>query len=474
MNENNLQNNKSRIIKSGIWYTVTSFITKGISFLTIPIFTRILSKAEFGDFNNFTSWISLVTIISTLSLSSSLSSGRFDYKDEIYDFIKSLLLLGSFWTFFVFLITRINHIYFDNLFSMEDKWVIFMFCCIVLAPASEMFQCIQQFEYKYKINVMLSLFTAASTVFVSLLLVNLMENKLEGRIIGAFLPSIIINLVLYIWFIIKGRRVSKKYCIYALKICLPYVPHLLAMVVLSSTDRVMITKICGAEATALYSISYTCALAVQILLNSYNSAFSPWQGDMLYEKKYNVLYKISTPYTILFAIPIVGIMLIAPEAILILGGKTYLSAVYVMPPVMLGCFFQFLYCMYVNIEQFEKRTLGMAFASVMAAVLNVILNAIFIPKYGYIAAAYTTLIGYMFLFIMHFFLVKHMGLSGCFNTRNMVIISSIICLVGIAMNYLYKNDILRYIVLFIYLCLFIIFILKKKNQFIKILKEMKG
>ena len=48
-----------------------------------------------------------------------------------------------------------------------------------------------------------------------------------------------------------------------------------------------------------------------------------------------------------------------------------------MPPVAAGCLLQFVYCMYVNIEQYEKKTVGMAMASVVAAGLNFVLNFIF-------------------------------------------------------------------------------------------------
>ena len=80
-----------------------------------------------------------------------------------------------------------------------------------------------------------------------------------------------------------------------------------------------------------------------------------------------------------------------------------------MTPVAMGCVCQFMYTLYVNIEQYKKKTVGMAIASVTAALINYALNALFIPKYGYIAAAYTTLFGYLVLFIIHMLIVKSLG-----------------------------------------------------------------
>ena len=69
-----------------------------------------------------------------------------------------------------------------------------------------------------------------------------------------------------------------------------------------------------------------------------------------------------------------GIMLIVPEFLLIMGGQSYIEAIYVMPPVAFGCVCQFIYTMHVNIEQFKKKTVGMAIASISAAGLNYLLN----------------------------------------------------------------------------------------------------
>ena len=46
----------NKVLKSGIWFTISNFIVKSIGFITTPIFTRMLSKSEFGDFNNFTTF----------------------------------------------------------------------------------------------------------------------------------------------------------------------------------------------------------------------------------------------------------------------------------------------------------------------------------------------------------------------------------------------------------------------------------
>ena len=57
-----------RVLKSGVWYTASNFLVKGIVFITTPIFTRLLTKTDFGLYNNYVSWLAIITIIVTTNI----------------------------------------------------------------------------------------------------------------------------------------------------------------------------------------------------------------------------------------------------------------------------------------------------------------------------------------------------------------------------------------------------------------------
>ena len=97
---------------------------------------------------------------------------------------------------------------------------------------------------------------------------------------------------------------------------------------------------------------------------------------------------------------------LAPEAVYILGGKKYAHSVACVPPVVLGVVCQYIYTHYVNIELHLKKTIYVSAGTVFAAALNIGLNAIFIPIYGFVAAAYTTLASYFALMIVHFLITR--------------------------------------------------------------------
>ena len=168
------------------------------------------------------------------------------------------------------------------------------------------------------------------------------------------------------------------------------------------------------------------------------------------------------------------LIIFAPEALYIMGGKPYLVALYVMPPVACGCIFQFLYTMFVNVEQFSKKTIGMAFASASAAILNYVLNAIFIPRYGFIAAAYTTLAGFAWLLLSHMLLVFVYKLHEVYPYKIVFAAAGGSLVLTLGVNYLYDAPVLRYVLGGLYTIALICGIIKNKDVFIQLVKGKKN
>lgn len=454
--------NSQKALKSGIWYTVSNFFLKAIGFLTVPVFTRLLSKEEFGLFNNFTSWLSIATVIVTFQLTASLISARYDFEDDFDGYILSILALNtvlvSFWA------VNINFfsVFFVDLTHVDLIYLNAMLMYMAFASVVELFQVRERYLFKYKVSCLMSVGISILTSVLSVVLVLGLDNKLFGRIFGMVIPVVIAGAMITVFFLKKGKYVKFKYWKYALPICLPYIPHVLGGSLLNSMDRVMIERFCGAESTAIYSLAYNCGAMVTLLIASLNNAFAPWLGEKIHHRNYEEIRSFSKRYIVVFLSLAILLMLIAPEILFILGGEPYMDAKYVITPVAMGCVCQFLYTMYVNVEQFGKKTNGMALATLTAAVINYALNLAFIPIYGYLAAAYTTLIGFLSLLLIHMFLVKKMGLVRIYDNRFVLlsVLVGIIFMFGI--TYVYSVSMVRYVFTTVYA--FILFVLAYKKQ----------
>ena len=469
-----MASNGIKALKSGVWYTFSNFLLKGIGIITIPIFTRILTKAEYGLYNNFISWKSIMSVFITLNLSVTLGNAKYDFKEKFDEYILSVLMLSSLSVVVWNVIINCFQSFFSDLFGMDYIYINAMMIYLFFTPVIEMFQARERFSFEYKKSVLISIIVALTTSILSVILVMLLQNKLSGKIFGEIIPTVLIGFVLYIFFLKKGKRIVFLYWKYALKIGLPYIPHTLSLIVLSSMDRTMIRKWCGAEDTAMYSIAYTCTMIISLLINSIGSAYGPWLAEKLYGKNYKTIRSYSKLYMIAFASFIPIVMLIAPELLLILGGWDYLGAMYVIPPVAMGCVCQFIYTIFGAVEQLEKKTIGMAFASVSAALLNYILNCIFIPRWGYISAAYTTLVGYIWLMIVYLFMVWKIGLRQVYSYRFVLFLAAILFLCMAIANILYANTILRYLFLLGYLFIMLFVCFKNRYFIAKVFNMIKG
>lgn len=433
--------------KAGIWYTAVNFLTKGTIFLTTPIFTRVMSPEDVGSFANIHSWYRVFIFLVTFDFCTSLSLARFDYREELDRYTSSILVYGTAITAFFYIIVNIKLKFFSNFFSIPEYALHIIFINIMMYPALQMYLKRNSFDYRYKQSAIVSFSSLILSVGLSIILVLTMRNQLLGRLIGMFLSVTALYLVLYIQFIIKGGGVSLKYLGYALRISFPMIWHTVAIHLLGTGDRLVITKMLGPEKNALYSVAYTCSIIASVLWSSMNSAWSPWSAERMNKGETLQMKSASRPYVIFFALIILGMLLVTPEILLLMGGKRYMQAIFVLPPVIVGCLCQFVYSLYVNAEFYLKKQNRIAFATMITASLNIGLNIIFVPRFGYVAAAYTTLFSYLFLLIFHFGSLVNLGKNDWYDNQfNFTVIGVFILLIPLV-NFLYLHNHLRYIIL---------------------------
>ena len=91
---------KNKALNSGIWFTVSNFFTKAVGFLTTPIFTRMLTKSEFGDFSNIQTWLMILAYITSLNLEGSLIRATHEHKKDLDSYVFSMITLSAISTAF--------------------------------------------------------------------------------------------------------------------------------------------------------------------------------------------------------------------------------------------------------------------------------------------------------------------------------------------------------------------------------------
>ena len=156
----------------------------------------------------------------------------------------------------------------------------------------------------------------------------------------------------------------------------------------------MISYIVNDSATAYYSVAHSVAAVVFIVWNAINGSLVPYTYEKCKIKDYKSISNVTLPLLLLFACISVGLVMMAPEIVRIMASESYHEAIYIIPPIVGGVFFQVQYSIYANIIYYYKKPVYVMIGSITATISNLILNYVFISKYGYFAAGYTTIFCY--------------------------------------------------------------------------------
>ena len=408
MTESN--DNGSRAVKSSIWYTVANVTLRAVAIITTPIYTGMLSNADYGRANTFNSWIDVFNVFACLCVVYSIGRAKLDFKDKFDEYMSALQGLSSSFGFVLLILAFIFREALSSWIHYEVPLAVGLFAYLCVSPSVEYMMQKCRYEYRYKENILISVITVVGQITLSITLMLLFnDSRYIGKILGVILPTAIMGIVFYIRFLVQGKVFyNREYWIYALKIGLPMIPHGLAIILLAQMDRIMIKDILGDAEAGLYIFGYTFASLLMIFTNAIGQAWLPWFNETLYAGGGERIRQIQKKLVLLGCFLSFGFVVVAPEGLMLLAisNDSYWVAKTVVPPVVLGTLAQYFYTNYVNIEIFLKKTPFIAAGSCIAALINYVLNAAFIPKYGYVAAAYTTLASYVVLMIMHFVMVR--------------------------------------------------------------------
>lgn len=441
-------------IKASLWFLICSFLQKGISMITTPIFTRLLSTAEYGKFNVFNSWYSIAFIFVSISLSGGVyTQGLIKYDKQRNEFSSSLqgltLTLVSTWTIIYLLFKE----FWNHFFSMSTTLMIAMLVMIWTSSAFGFWSAEQRVDYKYRTLIIITLIVSIAKPGLGILLVTHSSDKVTMRILGL----VLVEVIGYTWCaviqLIKGKIFfSKNFWIYALTYNLPLIPHYLSQMVLNNFDRIMINDMVDSNAAGIYSLAYSLAMIMTLFNNALGQTISPWMYQKIKDKKISDIAPVA--YLSIVVVIVVNMILIAfaPEAVRIFAPKSYYEAIYCIPPVAMGTLFLYGYDLFAKFAFYYEKTTMIMFASIGAAILNVILNYVGIKLFGYIAAAYTTLICYIAFDVFHYILMtqicdKYLGSIKPYNSKLLIVSAILFLVVGFALMVTYEYPIIRYSIL---------------------------
>ena len=185
---------------------------------------------------------------------------------------------------------------------------------------------------------------------------------------------------------------------------LPLLINIIALRIVQRADYRVIFEKCSSSDLAIYSFAYSLTNLLYIFSDAFDNTLSPMVTHALSSKSFGGLKKESKVLLILFCGIGICLCMICPEVVAVLGTKDYYESVFCIMPLVMGLIIEFITNLLIYTLVFYGCNKMITFASVLVATLNVSLNLIFVPIFGFIAAAYTTLASYLaYLFIVIIF-----------------------------------------------------------------------
>lgn len=452
MEESRQVDGKKTVI-SMITYLIANMIGMVVSLVALPILTNLLSTSDMGIATSFITLKNIVTIILLLSMYISIDKIFVTLKQEEdrYKFLSSIYIFSTIAGVVIYAIYFIFRDFLNPILGFDTKFMTLMFIMCLLINGCTLMNSYWNFCNKAKNTFIYNLLVSPVSQILSIILVYVLAtNKYLGRIIGVDFFNIVLGLFCGIIILVRGKfTIKKQYVKESLQISLPMVPHLLAQVFLSSCDLLMIKNMVGESQAGIYSVAYTIANILYTISLQIFKPWSPWVYRRIENKETDSIKENSKIVMHVIWILCIGLFTLAPELIKLFINAEYVEASVIVAPICLGIFFQMMYIFFYDIEYFHKKNIQIAVFSIITAVINIILNAIAIKIWGYQAAAYTTVISYFILCILHYFGMRKVDKTKYYDIKTLIILSlslTIFTIINVVFN---KIFILRYTILLI-------------------------
>ncbi len=441
-------------VRASLWFLVCSVLQKGISIICTPIFIRIMSTAEYGQYGTFNSWLNIITVFVSLRMYYAVYTQglvKCETEKERNIFSSSLqglsLTLVAAWTV-LYLFTRS---FWNDLFDLTTVQMLAMLSLIWSTSVFNYWAAEQRVKLNYQKLVLLTVLVSLAKPIVGVTLVLCSSDKVTARIVAVMAVELIGYCGLFFVQMKRGKVFfSRKNWKYALLFCLPLLPHYLSQTVLNSADKIMIKKMVGDSEAGIYNLAYTLSQIMLMVNQALIQTLSPWIYQKLKKGRAADIQQVAIP-----AMAIVGCMNLlliafAPEIIAVYGPPEYYDAIWIIPPVALSGLFTFGYSLFCTFEFYYEKKSYIVVATALSAGLNLLLNYIFIGRFGYIAAGYTTLVCYMLYTAGHYIIMtaiarKKCGLREVYSTPRLLMLAGGFLAAGAVFLLTYRLPVVRYL-----------------------------
>ncbi len=398
-------------IKDLLKYLPAQIATAIMGLVTIPIVTRLFPPADYGNYVLVMATVNILTIIVgwlSISIIRFYPTYEKDNRlEELYGSVMKLLFISVAVLAVIFLSTLSAF----RAHISTQLWHLMLIGAVIFILMSS-FEVLQHFlRARRQVSWYsgFSVWHSVAALGIGIALIIVFHFGVEGLLWGHVLSLVVA--IPFVWMIavrrkaaLRTRGIAPVLTKEMAKYGFPLVIGNLAAWILSLSDRYILEFFRGAHEVGIYSASYAISeksillLASLFMLSSGPIGINIWEKEG--EKKSQEFVSKLTRYYLIISLPaVVGLSVLARPIIDVLTAPEYYQGFRIVPLVALGGLFLGLQQRFQSGLVYFKKTHLIMVSIVASGLLNLGLNFLLVPKYGYMAAAVTTVISYAFLLV---------------------------------------------------------------------------
>jgi O-antigen/teichoic acid export membrane protein len=404
-------------------YGLSSILGRTLNYLLVPLYTSIFVEhpEEYGVVSQLYAFVAFLMVLLTFGMETTYFRFIQDSDDKKRVFQNGFLTVLLLNVLFFLVILGFNHSIADALlFNGHPEYIILMGAIVAIDAVSSLPLAKLRSEEKAKEFAIIQFSSIGVNILLNLVLLYAFVDK-ENPVNGVFY-ILMANLVSSL---VKPVMLRKDFTGIRLKLDIPLLRKMMvyaipiviagfAGIVNEVIDRIMLkqmlydpangftAKMADAE-IGIYSACYKLAMLVTILLQAYRYAAEPFFFNQMKNKDRNKLYiKLMNYFVAIVCLIFLAVSLNLDIFKYFISNKTFWEGLHVVPILLLANVF---FGVYINQSIWYKlsnQTKYGAYISIMGAILTIGINYLFIPKYGYVASAWATLIVYAFQMVVSY------------------------------------------------------------------------
>lgn len=402
--------------KVAFFNILSTLLLRGISLFTAPLFSRMLGTEGYGVVSIYTIWMGVVAIAFSLQTNGTLVNARVEYPEDQQQKYQSSVMTLSLLSFLLFSAVVIVFLHQVSDF-LQLHWALILLL-LFHAFGNYCFNFLNsKFTYEFKAdkNMFMSVGVTLATVGVSVVLILLLPKEINyyGRILGMALTYGTLGLGICIYVLAQGKTFyNREYWHLALTLALPVVFYSLSDILLGHCDSVMLQQMMNEDTVGQYSLAYNFGGIMLTIFGALNNSWTPFFFDDMKNGRRDQMRSQAKNFLEVFTVLSAGFILLSAEVYHIFASRDFWPGTSLIPLFVTGYFLNFLCTFPVNYEYYYKRTRVVAAVTVLASLVNIVLNYALIRAIGMAGAALATMLSHCLQFALHYGYVRYVLRQG--------------------------------------------------------------